>query len=343
MMYSLFFSIKFSSDILFISCAKSQCISRYRSTINFNKQFKINLYLGQYSIWNCIWHGWVAGYIFASAYSREALESKRLILFSTSATQIFFGARINGRAPEHVIMVFLDAIASPSTFPCQWVSQSVMIDSFRLEIAIASPSFASLLFLLPIRWSLYWYFVITTQIIRQAIACQSVTQESCDHWEIRVILRRPTETMTRSMTITTTMKMKYRGQNICSRWCPSYLWPLWEMFWSRHLKGRSELCVRTYVCGYVGNTFWPIPYPGTIIIETCQKEYNIYMYHWTYPLYHWTAFAILAMNVFVLNDTFCQSPPWCTSSQRKAFLLCLIQGSEQMQMDHCEGLHGRGC
>ena len=235
----------------------------------------MNLYLGQYSIWNCIWHGWVAGYIFASAYSREALESKRLILFSTPATQIFFGARINGRAPEHVIMVFLDAIASPSTFPCQWVSQSVMIDSFRLEIAIASPSFASLLLLLPIRWSLYWYFVITTQIIRQAIACQSVTQESCDHWEIRVILRRPTETMTRSMTITTTMKMKYRGQNICSRWCPSYLWPLWEMFWSRHLKGRSELCVRTYVCGYVGNTFCPTPYPGTIIIETCQKEYNI--------------------------------------------------------------------
>ena len=38
---------------------------------------------------------------------------------------------------------FLDAIASPSTYPCQWVSQSV-IHSFRLEIAIASPSFASL-------------------------------------------------------------------------------------------------------------------------------------------------------------------------------------------------------
>ena len=92
---------------------------------------------------------------------------------------------------------------------------------------------------------------------------------------IRVILSRPTKTMTMSMTITPTMKMKYRGQNICSRWCPSYLWPLWEMFWSRHLKGRSELCVRTYVCGYVGNTFWPTPYPGTIIIETCQKEYNI--------------------------------------------------------------------
>ena len=38
---------------------------------------------------------------------------------------------------------FLDAIASPSTYPCQWVSQWVS-DSFRLEIAIASPSFASL-------------------------------------------------------------------------------------------------------------------------------------------------------------------------------------------------------
>ena len=39
--------------------------------------------------------------------------------------------------------IFLDAIASPSTYPCQWVSGSV-IDSFKLEIAIASPSFASL-------------------------------------------------------------------------------------------------------------------------------------------------------------------------------------------------------
>ena len=38
---------------------------------------------------------------------------------------------------------FLDAIKSPSTYPCQWVGQSV-IHSFRLEIAIASPSFASL-------------------------------------------------------------------------------------------------------------------------------------------------------------------------------------------------------
>ena len=37
---------------------------------------------------------------------------------------------------------FLDAIASPSTYPCHSVTQSV-IDSFRLEIAIASPSFAS--------------------------------------------------------------------------------------------------------------------------------------------------------------------------------------------------------
>ena len=38
---------------------------------------------------------------------------------------------------------FLDAIASPSSYPCESVSGSV-IDSFRLEITIASPSFASL-------------------------------------------------------------------------------------------------------------------------------------------------------------------------------------------------------
>ena len=39
--------------------------------------------------------------------------------------------------------VYLDAIASPSNYPCQWVGQSV-IDSFRCD-AIASPSFASLI------------------------------------------------------------------------------------------------------------------------------------------------------------------------------------------------------
>ena len=38
---------------------------------------------------------------------------------------------------------FLDAIASPSTYSCQSVGGSV-IDSFRLEIAIASPSFVRL-------------------------------------------------------------------------------------------------------------------------------------------------------------------------------------------------------
>ena len=43
---------------------------------------------------------------------------------------------------------FLNAIAPSSNYPCQWVSGSV-VDSFRLEIAIASPSFASLLFTFP--------------------------------------------------------------------------------------------------------------------------------------------------------------------------------------------------
>ena len=41
---------------------------------------------------------------------------------------------------------FLDAIASPSTYPCQWVGESfrqwVIVSD--LEIAIASPGFASL-------------------------------------------------------------------------------------------------------------------------------------------------------------------------------------------------------
>ena len=47
-----------------------------------------------------------------------------------------------------ILVHFLDAIASPSTYPCQWVSGSV-IDSFRLELSIASPRFASLLIYLP--------------------------------------------------------------------------------------------------------------------------------------------------------------------------------------------------
>ena len=54
---------------------------------------------------------------------------------------------------------FLDAIASTSTYPCQsvseWVSQWVIVSD--LEIAIASPSFASLL--LQIRYNMDIYFI----------------------------------------------------------------------------------------------------------------------------------------------------------------------------------------
>ena len=46
---------------------------------------------------------------------------------------------------HHPNCYLLDAIASPSTYPCQSVGEWV-IDTFRLEIAIASPSFASFLF-----------------------------------------------------------------------------------------------------------------------------------------------------------------------------------------------------
>ena len=38
--------------------------------------------------------------------------------------------------------MFLDAIASPRSYPCQWVSQWLIVSD--LEIATASPSFASL-------------------------------------------------------------------------------------------------------------------------------------------------------------------------------------------------------
>ena len=44
-------------------------------------------------------------------------------------------------------LIFLDVIASPSTYPCQWVSEWFIVS--YLEIAIASPSFASLFRLLP--------------------------------------------------------------------------------------------------------------------------------------------------------------------------------------------------
>ena len=45
-------------------------------------------------------------------------------------------------------ILFLDAIASPSTYPCQWVGQwvSEWFIVSDLEIAIASPSFASLFY-----------------------------------------------------------------------------------------------------------------------------------------------------------------------------------------------------
>ena len=57
--------------------------------------------------------------------------------------EILYRFAIDWRCP------FLDAIASPSTYPCQsvseWVSQWVIVSD--LEIAIAYPSFASLFFL----------------------------------------------------------------------------------------------------------------------------------------------------------------------------------------------------
>ena len=65
-----------------------------------------------------------------------------------ASTQIGLLLRLSGGAlmPLKTTLFRCDSI--PSTYPCQsvseWVSGSV-IDSFRLEIAFASPSFASLL------------------------------------------------------------------------------------------------------------------------------------------------------------------------------------------------------
>ena len=48
---------------------------------------------------------------------------------------------------EGKMYCFLDVIGSPSTYPCQWVIVS------DLEIAIASPSFASLFMMASLIWS----------------------------------------------------------------------------------------------------------------------------------------------------------------------------------------------
>ena len=68
--------------------------------------------------------------------------------------EILYRFAIDWRCP------FLDAIASPSTYPCQsvseWVSEWVIVSD--LEIAIASPSFTSLL--LQIRYNMDIYFIV---------------------------------------------------------------------------------------------------------------------------------------------------------------------------------------
>ena len=68
------------------------------------------------------------------------MSCEHVIAFATVATVVFGLATATLVAYPSNRLSFLDAIASPSTYP---VSGSV-IDSFRLEIAIASPSFASL-------------------------------------------------------------------------------------------------------------------------------------------------------------------------------------------------------
>ena len=48
-----------------------------------------------------------------------------------------------------ISIIFLDVIASPSTYPCQSVGQWVIVSD--LEISISSPSFASLFWIPPSR------------------------------------------------------------------------------------------------------------------------------------------------------------------------------------------------
>ena len=88
--------------------------------------------------------------------------------------EILYRFAIDWRCP------FLDAIASPSTYPCQsvseWVSQWVIVSD--LEIAIASPSFASLL--LQIRYNMDIYFIVGHSMIT-VTPCSPVTVTPCSH------------------------------------------------------------------------------------------------------------------------------------------------------------------
>ena len=92
---------------------------------------------------------------------------------------------VNHGRNQSFVPPFLDGIASPSTYPCQWVSQSV-IDSLRLEIAIASPSFASLL-CLDLCWVAFNCIVVEIQsqserlkvVFRGPVMALSNVKSSC--------------------------------------------------------------------------------------------------------------------------------------------------------------------
>ena len=73
---------------------------------------------------------------------KERQRLSKQDMYFKSKNSFTYYPKLLGNLPV-VLMPFLDVIASPSTYPCQWVSQWVTVSD--LEIAIASPSFASLL------------------------------------------------------------------------------------------------------------------------------------------------------------------------------------------------------
>ena len=68
---------------------------------------------------------------------------------------------------------FSDGIASPRSYPCQWVSEWVIVSD--LEIAIASLSFASLLIMLSTWMQFFWFFV-------NGVHHNSWISEKWKHW-----------------------------------------------------------------------------------------------------------------------------------------------------------------
>ena len=72
--------------------------------------------------------------------------------------------------------IFLNAIVTPCTYSCQWVSEWVIVSEWR--IAIASPSFANLIFI----WALFRRVALESEDTCAALA--GLARNSTIYWTI---------------------------------------------------------------------------------------------------------------------------------------------------------------